>query len=215
LVWTLVFSAWNHWALGEGATAEQEVLEAVDVASTIGGGTTYASTFAIWFAGLIAALRQDAPLTIERCDAGIAAAVAGGFGMLIPFMAINRGWAVAATGDVDAGITAIEEPSVRIEAAGVRMLRHVFPGYLADAHLRAQRFGAAEAHARRGLAAADETGERWYEPELHRLLGLALAARGDVAGARAAVQQAIDVATAQGGGALRARATASLAELSS
>jgi tetratricopeptide (TPR) repeat protein len=209
LVWSLVFSAWNRWTLGDDAEAEREVSEAAGAT----GNNGYAATFAAWFGTWMATLRQDATTTIERCDAGINAAVADGFGMLIPFMAINRGWAIAASGDLEAGVADIEVASAGIAAAGMRMLSHMFAGFLADAYLRAGHFDTAEEHARRGLVVADETGERWYEPELHRLLGLALHAQGDITGSIAAVQQAVDIATATGGKALLARATTSLASL--
>lgn len=213
LVWTLVFSAWNHWAVGRGEDADLEVLEAVAVARSLGDGADYATTFSLWFAGLIATLRQQ-PLTArERCDAGIEAALAGGFGMLVPFMAINRGWAVAAEGDVDAGIAAIAQASARIADAGVRMMRHVFPAFVADVLINAGRATEAAEHVRVGLAAADETGERWYEAELHRLHALVLMESGDVDAAREALGRAVAVASRQGAEVLRQRAVQSMAEL--
>ena len=58
-VWIAVFSAWNRWHTGDSDGAEREVLAAVELAAEQ-GELTYAHTFAHWFSGLIAVLRQDA-----------------------------------------------------------------------------------------------------------------------------------------------------------
>ena len=47
-----------------------------------------------------------------------------------------------------------------------------------------------------GLEMIDETGERWWEAELHRLRGLLLMARRDIPGAEVTLQRAIDLARA-------------------
>jgi DNA-binding SARP family transcriptional activator/tetratricopeptide (TPR) repeat protein len=213
LIWTLVFSAWNHWAIGEPEEAEREVLEAVALGRSLGDGPSYPKTFALWFAGLIATLRRQPRPVVERCDAGLECAIAGGFSMFVPFMSINRGWAVGAEGDADAGLAAIAQGSAGIGGAGVRMLRHVFPALAADVLIRAGRAEDAIVHVERGLAAAEETGERWFEAELHRLHALVLIDRGELDAAQDALARAVEVASRQGAETLRQRAVESMADL--
>ena len=210
-VWIAVFSAWNRWHTGDSDGADREVLAAVELAAAQ-GELTYAHTFAHWFSGLIAVLRQDAETALQRCDEGIDLAQRGGFQMLLPFMRTYRGWAIGRTGDIDEAIAEIEAGAELATQTGTRMLQHVFPAFLADTHLWAGRPDEAVLHARAGLEAADATGERWYEPELHRLLGVALA-ESDRPAATSSLHRAIDLADSQGNRALGDRARESLAQL--
>jgi predicted ATPase len=210
-VWARVFSAWNWWLLGEDDRAEEVVAEAVTVARAA-GDHTYAMTFALWFAALIATLRKDVDATRRRADEGIAQATAGGYGMFIPFMVVSRGWSIAAAGDVESGTSEMRDAGDAVKSSGAGIMRHVFPGFLADIWLRAGRHEDALAAAADGLAEVERTGERWYEAELHRLRGEALAALdADDPAARAAFERAVEIATAQGAAGLRRRAAESLA----
>ena len=209
-IWISVFSAWNRWHTGDSDGAEREVLAAVELAAEQ-GELTYGHTFAHWFSGLIAVLRQDAETALQRCDQGIELARRGGFQMLLPFMRTCRGWAVGRTGDIDVAIAEIEAGTALATQTGTRMLQHVFPAFLADTHLWAGRPDEAVLHARAGLEAADVTGERWYEPELHRLLGVALA-ESDRPAAISSLHRAVDLADSQGNRALGDRARDSLAQ---
>ena len=62
----------------------------------------------------------------------------------------------------------------------------------------------------RALAIAEESGERFFEAELHRLRGEVLAATGDALEAERCFAKAIEVARAQGTVALELRATLSI-----
>ena len=210
-VWISVFSAWNRWHTGDDEGAEREVRAAVELAAEQ-GELTFAHTFAHWFSGLLAVLRHDPETALERCERGMDLARRGGFEMLLPFMRTYRGWALGRTGDVDVAIAEIEAGAELATRTGTRMLQHVFPAFLADTHLFAGRADEAVLHARAGLAAADETGERWYEPELHRLLGVALA-ETDRPAALTSLRRAVELADSQGNQGLGDRARESLAEL--
>ena len=64
-----------------------------------------------------------------------------------------------------------------------------------------------------GLATIEETGERWWEAELHRLRGMLLMARRDMPGAEVTLRRAIDLARLQQAKSLELRAATSLAGL--
>ena len=65
------------------------------------------------------------------------------------------------------------------------------------------------------LATIERTGERWLEPELHRLRGELLKAHKDTAEAERSIATAIDLAKKQGSRSLQLRATLSLHALAS
>jgi DNA-binding SARP family transcriptional activator len=233
-VWARVFSAWNWWLLGDADRAEAQVTDAVTRA--LGAGDhTYGATFAVWFSSLVASLRRDLDTARRRCDHGIEIATAAGFGMFVPFMVAIRGWATAlgaagegpgpGVGAEDArggptgsdalaeGVAAITAMAAGVRASGARLLLHWFPALEADVELHAGRPREALAAADAGVAEAEATGERWFEPELHRLRAAALVQLGDADGARLALDHALTLAAAQGSGCLHARATADRAAL--
>jgi DNA-binding SARP family transcriptional activator len=204
-------SALNRWLAGDAEAAEREVADALRLA-TEPGEATYAHLHALWFAGLIAVLRQDPEQARARSDLGLEIARRTGLELLVPFLRANRGWALSRADDVDEAIAEIESASELAMEAGTRMLEHLLLALLADAHLVAGRPDEAARHARAGLAAADAADDRWYEPELHRLLGLALA-DADRPAALASFRRAVELADSQGSVALGDRARESLAQL--
>ncbi len=202
-------SALNRWLAGDAEAAEREVADALRLA-TEPGEATYAHLHALWFAGLIAMLRQDPEQARARSDLGLEIARRTGLELLVPFLRANRGWAMSRDDDVDEAIAEIESASELAMEAGTRMLEHLLLAQLADAHLIAGRPDEAARHARAGLVAADAAHDRWYEPELHRLLGLALA-ESDRPASLASLRRAVELADSQGSVALGDRARESLA----
>jgi tetratricopeptide (TPR) repeat protein len=101
-----------------------------------------------------------------------------------------------------------------LERLGAVARRSFYLGLLAEAHLRAGRPREgleAVAEAERFVA---ESGERWYEPELHRLRGeLALAGGGAREEARLAFEAALTTAGERGARSLELRAAIRLARL--
>jgi DNA-binding SARP family transcriptional activator len=209
-VWIRVFGAWNWWLLDQDDRARQNIDEALTVAAA-GGVHTYAMTFAVWFASLLATLRRDADEGRRRSEEGLALAMAGGYGMCLPFLTAQLGWALAAQGDFEGGSARLLAGDAALRASGAGIMRHVFPGFHADACLVAGRPAEARAWTERGLAEVEITGERWFEAELHRLRGEALAGV-DPADPVAVdeFRRAVEIATAQGAEVLRRRAEESL-----
>ena len=97
--------------------------------------------------------------------------------------------------------------------AGTKLLRPYGLSLLCEALRTAGDLDGALAAVTEGLDTIDETGERWWEAELHRLRGLLLMARRDIPGADATLQRAIDIARVQQARSLELRAATSLAGL--
>ena len=81
---------------------------------------------------------------------------------------------------------------------GVRLWRPYHVALVADVEGRAGLYAQAMAHVDDALRQVEDTGERWYEPELHRLRG-ELVARlgGDASAAEAVLGDALGLARRQ------------------
>jgi predicted ATPase len=113
---------------------------------------------------------------------------------------------------VEEGIARMHEGLAELRALGMRMhLTHLL-GLLVEAYLCAGRTEEGLSAVAEALALVEETSERYYEPELHRLRG-ELLLQGEEAEAEASFHKAIDVARGQQAKSWELRATASLCRL--
>jgi predicted ATPase len=157
-------------------------------------------------------LNRDLAAALALSDEGIALAVSSEHGMpLVPYMSAILGWAQALAGDVDA-VTAEAIGGSAQSASGT--WAHFFSAMAADARLATRDFAAALTHADLGSAQLGASTGRWFEAELHRLRGEALAGL-DAADpdAESELRQAVDVAERQGAAGLQRRAEESLRRL--
>ena len=122
------------------------------------------------------------------------------------------GWIQVDAGDARAGAASIAAGIRDWQATGACLMLPYFEALLADAEQRCGRGKDACARLRGALERAEATGELWFAAELHRRLGEALRAGGDMAAARTELEAAIDLAQRQGAGLWRLRATLGLAE---
>ena len=207
-----IFGAIVAWLLGDEDRAEQEADGAFAREAEL-GMDSWATMVSLWGASTVSMLCRDAITTLRRCDDGIALAKAGGYGLGIPYMTVNRGWAIAVLGDAAEGEARVIEGTLMAEAFGAEYLRGFFRAVRAEVCLLAGRHEDAYNAADDGLSIIEANGDRCFEAELYRLRGEALAHDGDTAAAIDDVQKAISIATAQGALGLSRRATASLSRL--
>jgi tetratricopeptide (TPR) repeat protein len=120
------------------------------------------------------------------------------------------GWARVAGGQLDGGLAQLREGIALWTAGGAVVQRPFLHGLLADALARTgDAYGA--------LCALDdalswvEQGERWYEPELHRMRAELLLERGDLAGAQRSAGLAVSLARRMVAGTWERRAAATFA----
>jgi predicted ATPase len=103
-----------------------------------------------------------------------------------------------------------------LEGLGANIRRSFHLGLLAEGHLRAGRPSEGLAAVQKAQGFVAEKGERWYEPELHRLQGeLMLAAGGarDLVGAESCFRRAIELARSEAARSWELRAATSLARM--
>jgi adenylate cyclase len=133
--------------------------------------------------------------------------------------AILRGWALAAAGDVAAGIAGMRQGLSDWRATGSITYRTYFLGILADALMRRGDVAESLVLLDEALALARRTGEGFYEAELYRLHGEALLAgtpepaEATCREAEEPFRQAFNVAGKQNAKSLQLRAAVSLARL--
>ena len=101
-----------------------------------------------------------------------------------------------------------------LRAGGTRMLRHWFLSLHGDLLRRLGRPDDARATLEEAVREAEATGESFWLPEAHRLLGDVAVAEGDKEEARRCYQRAVEVADSYGLVPLRQRAEDSLNALS-
>jgi tetratricopeptide (TPR) repeat protein len=209
-----IFGAIVAWLLGDEDRAEKEADSAFAREAEL-GMDSWATMVSLWGASTVSMLCGDAVTTLRRCDDGIALAKAGGYGLGILYMTVNRGWAIALLGDAAEGEARVIEGTLMAEAFGAEYLRGFFRAARAEVSLLAGRHEDAYAAVDDGLSIIEANGDRCFEAELYPLRGDALAHEGRTAAAIGDVHKAISVATAQGALGLSRRATASLSRLQS
>ena len=122
-----------------------------------------------------------------------------------------RGAALSARGELEEAVGCVRE-GFTTPLGTVRFRPYGLAG-LAEALVRQGEHRAALAAASEGLGAQEETGQRWWAAELHRLQGIALLGLNRVGEAQTALEKALRVARRQQAKSYELRAATSLARL--
>jgi DNA-binding SARP family transcriptional activator len=157
--------------------------------------------------------RGEPEETLRWAEATVETAGAAGYAYRVAMGRVLRGWARVRTGEPEAGIDDLVNGLKASRATGAHMEDPHYLGLLADAYLQLGEPDAALTALSEALALARRERALSYEPELHRLRGVALrscaaAAPGE---AEAALRQAVEIARRQQSRSLELRAALSLA----
>lgn len=125
----------------------------------------------------------------------------------------HAGEALAMMGEPHEGLSAMHDAVAVWQSLGVRCYSTGVLAGLSRAQGEAGRTEAALTTLAEALALLNETEERFYEAEIHRLRGKLLLHQGRAAEAEASLQKAIDVARRQQARSWELRATMSLCRL--
>ena len=147
--------------------------------------------------------------------AAMALCTAQGFALYLARGTILQGWAMAEQGQGAAGLAQMRQGLVAYQATGAEVFRPSYLAFLAEASGKLGQAGEGLSLSGAALAAVHQTGERFYEAELHRLQGELLLVRSAESHgkAEASLQQALRVARHQQAKSLELRAAMSLARL--
>jgi len=114
---------------------------------------------------------EDVAAARDHAESLVALAAEHGFAFWSTYGAALQGWAIALHGDGELGKSFIRGSLSRLAAEGAEMPRTYFLGLLADACARSARVEEGLDAVDEALAAVEARGERFWEPELHRLRG--------------------------------------------
>jgi len=184
-------------------------MDARCIGAVLAADEPYDRTRALMTSGHLHAILRDRPSVLRVAEEGMLQAGEHGIALQRDALALLVAWAAPAPD--------IETMLAHLDAAQRRGTRMHVAGHLAlvaEALTAVGRFADARARIGEGLALVERTGERWYEPELHRVHGEIVLAEGgarDEAAAR--FRRAIDLARAQEAGLWELRATTSLHRL--
>ena len=150
-----------------------------------------------------------------RAEALCALAGEQGIAFFLAFGTVLRGWALAEQGQSDAGIVQMHEGMAACRTTGAEADRPYFLALVAEVYGQGKRYDEGLARLEEALALVDQSEERYWEAEIHRLKGELLLARSaeNQVEAETCVHKALDVARRQGAKSLELRATMSLGRL--
>jgi DNA-binding winged helix-turn-helix (wHTH) protein/predicted ATPase len=217
------FSAMDLWFLGYPDQALKNVQTALAVAKET--GSPYCETFALDFVTWIHVLRREEHAAQASIDALMPIATEHGFQFLLADSRVLHGWVLAAQGMEGEGLRGVRSAIAAYDATGAVMSRPAHRMLLAMVYGKAGQTEEGLAALTSAAAAMNQTGERTYAAELHRLQGeLTLdasgrtdrrrqVARAAAAEAEACFQKAIAVARGQRAKSLELRAALSLSRL--
>ena len=180
--------------------------------------------FTLAYAGSGAAIlhhfRREEGLVQQQAEAALAQSKAPGFALFLAQATFLRGWALAVRGRGEEGTALMRRGLTTWLATGAEIMRPYYLALLAEAYGKLGQAKEGRTLLAEALAAAHQTGERWWEPELHRLRGeltLESNARKLGPGLRNEVEecfrQAMETAHHQGAKSLELRAVVSLSRL--
>ncbi|TIS47560.1 AAA family ATPase [Mesorhizobium sp.] len=205
--------SWTLLTLGYPEQAQTRSNEALADARELSHRNTLG--YALLYGCILSQLRGDWREARERANSLITLARAQGSPHFVGAGMVVRGWTLGETGELQPAIAQIREGLVSWQTTGAGFLVPFFLSLLA--HVETQAGGAKKGLdlLADGLGQVRETGERWFEAELHRLTGelMLQLPTVDQAKVEARFKHAAAIARRQSADLWELRATTSLARL--
>ena len=158
-------------------------------------------------------MRGERDLTREHAEETIALSERLGFPLYLGVGRALRGWAQADAGE--RGVAEIQQALAELARTGTGAGAPLFLALLAEATWRVGRYDHALGALGLGVARAEETGQRFWDAELHRLRAQILLDKDDGAGeqAEALFRRSLEIARDQEAKSLELRTATSYARL--
>jgi predicted ATPase len=211
IVGCLCYKALSEWHLGETASCQAKLDEAISLAKEL--KDTHALALALHFGGFLAHFEHN-PSEVERLASElIELSTRHNFVYWLAIGSILRGWARSASGDTAEGIPWIEHGIRDFRANGSTLVVPFWLALKAEALHLADRTSEALEAIREAEELAERFEGRWWSAELHRLRAVFLAAvRADKTKIEASLCEAIRIAKEQKSVSLEKRAEGTYAE---
>jgi class 3 adenylate cyclase/predicted ATPase/ribosomal protein L40E len=213
---SLAYAGRTLWVLGYPDQAVDRVERALALAREL--SHPFSLDLALVLSSSIHALRGQGEAALECADEAVCLATERGFQFLAYGICV-RGAALIVCGQAEEGVKQLREGLASMRAFGAQLVQTVYGAALADGCVALGRVGDGFAAVTEALAAAERTGERDVDAELHRLKGVLTLARGAVPSAEVGAEaekcfrRAIEIARRQEAKSWELRATMSLARL--
>lgn len=188
-----------YWMVGKPNRARELAARSIPLAQRLGHSPSMA--FAITSSAWILQLAGDAQQVKETAEFVRKISEEEGFDFWPPLVNVFGGWAQMAAGDIDGGAEMMLKSFAEYRAIGGGILRTHGFALLGEGLLTAGRIDDALATVEEAIESAHSSGEAHFEPELHRVKGLALERRGGPGSsdaARASLQHGLELARQQG-----------------
>jgi DNA-binding winged helix-turn-helix (wHTH) protein/tetratricopeptide (TPR) repeat protein len=163
------FAAMALLELGYPDRSAEKIAAGLELARKLGHPQTL--VVALHIAAQLHHLRGEAPLVFEHAREAIEIADEYGLAVWRAYGLMELGWAVAERGDAQDGIEKIQRGLAEYEATGAKLRCPYFLGLLADQLGKAGRPEEAIAIITKAITLAEQTGEGYALPELHRIKG--------------------------------------------
>ena len=172
---SLSYAVWNLWLLGYPDQALKRCHEVLASAQEL--SHPFSMAFALSYAAAVHQFRREGQMTQERAEAVIALSTEQGFPSWFAGGTVFQGWALAEQGQVEDGITQMQQGLAAYQATGAEASQSHFLVLLAEAHWKVGRAEEGMSVVAEALAHVRKTGARVYEAELYRLKGELLLAQ--------------------------------------
>jgi predicted ATPase len=206
------YRSWALWLSGQPADAEKAAESLLERGDAL-GHDDQSRLYALWHAGITYVLLRNVDKVTE-------------IGRKLTELANDRqlpywqalgdflcGWRATRAGRAGDAVGLLQEGLRLWAQTGSRIFRPICLAFLAEAYAADDKPDLAHRTFEEALRTVSETGERWAEPEIHRLFGDLLTRGGPSAASIANYERAIAVARAQGSRSFELRATTSLARV--
>ncbi|WOH47519.1 adenylate/guanylate cyclase domain-containing protein [Bradyrhizobium sp. sBnM-33] len=205
--------SWTLLALGYPEQALARSREALEAANDLTHLNTLA--YALLFACLFEQYRRAGREARDRAEALVKLSTEQDFPHFLAAATVIRGWALTESGELETGLAQLRQGLPAWRATGASVYEPHFLGLQAEALGRS---GAVEEGLdliAKALDRVEETGERWFEAELHRMMGelMLRLPRPDPIAAEARFEHAAATACQQGAKLWELRAATRLAKL--
>ncbi len=209
----LSYKALTLWIMGYPDQAMETSRDAVTLAGRL--SHPFSMVYALSIGALVQHFCRNAQGTRERAEEANALCTEHGISYWSAWGPILLGWTLTALGRRNDGIKQIRRGLAAYSATGAEIGRPLFLALLADAYREGGQARAGLAVAADALRTVHRTGDRFGEPELHRIKGeLLLATSSDsFREAEACFGQALDVSRGQKAKSFELRAAMSLTGL--
>ena len=158
------------WVLGYPTRAAARMGEALALARSL--AHPFSLAYACHFAAGLYQWRRERQVVQELEDAAFAHDTEHGFGLFLTAGAVQRGWLLAEQGQGEEGLTQMRQAVARHRDVGAEVLVPAFLALVAETHGKLGQPAEGLSAVTEALTAGYQSGQHYWEAELHRLRGV-------------------------------------------